>query len=1387
MTPVNQHRPAKRKRVTDVTDKDATASPTHMLSLPTHFIPPLTTTAFASVSSSAAPAAQPPAPAVQPKQKEIEVIDLDADSDDEQEQTLAPPAQPSSPGPPPAPPPSPIPASQSELLLPSAHQHNPHLISDAQSLQPQPPALHAGELQAQQQQLFQPPPQPRPPPLPNDSSIEVINLDDDDDDGNAINNFNVNTVTKSVAEDEKGGPSVETDDAIEILDSDEEDQLRLRNNSNPTLTTNPPSIVTAAEVNPKPNPTTAADAAVAQNNTNIVPSSQIPAAPAPNITPAVAPAFGMNYPPQVSNVQPVSSASTVQPPLIVPGTVPGTVAAPALTVTNQAQSSNPSHVLPTENLSVNPATAPLSNITQIGATQNKHFYIRYPQYAGSGQVKWVWLLRPDVDKSNGVPPPPSEPAEPKAIPPPPPRLIPVLPRTVFNQPGIVPNPVPNINQNPLPVVVGQMPNFTSVSPVAPQFVTPISTTGAPYFLNPPPVPPVPLHPGSSLAASSYSLATIPPREREVGGLTEEGLRALVKQHGLTADAEIEAETPPEMTIKLMPHQRRALEWMSKRERPMDLGEEVIAADDECLGGILADEQGLGKTLTMIAVMVKNVPQLAYKNGVRMLDDRPITEEDHIHRKTKGVSWRTLVVCPLSLMHQWRQEIVTNMRKDRIPSVYIYHGQKRDRCARVLRRYDVVITTYTTLAHEYPKVLKDLQENQLRKKQNLKLLTKKPGPLFRVKWRRAVLDEAHFVKNRNTDSWKAVMELKADTRWCLTGTPIANSVDDIYSLFCFVRYKFVPNYEMWNQHWKKVLESNHADVRKRAFKRFQTVCGVVCLRRTKKDTINGRPLLSLPKRLVHLIECEFDNEEERVAYDNARLASMQQLRKQMDDNNRLVNYSSVLVVLLRLRQACCHPFLETYSRMFSQTDGNNTQNRGFETPYSDEELEEAMELVENQQAMTDLLNDNARSRVELMLRPPERKDVNRDSVGDVIWSPFKCGACGVETAWEEGVFFPCGDQFCNKCCAKSRQEGRCILCFVEVNPEQFGSELNANELRQEVHAKTLSAYNEVGFADGVTGREMRAWIREQLDHQNAVNKKLRKKYNKEVGNANSDADNAQKRADAIDLDDCDEEPLDDEDLIDDVNDDDDDDDDDNDEDEKGKASSSQPNMLDDDRKKRLFEAFAKPSTKVKRIVERVNHVRDTDKGEKVLVFSQWTTMLDVVEYHLCMAGHNSRRLDGAMSITNREEQIDEFRQFPEVNVLLVSLRSGGTGLNLTVASHVILADVWWNPTVEDQAIDRVHRIGQHRTVHVTRFKMKSTVEERIYSICERKREQVSNSLGETSSASLGRQKLSMTELMSIFREEAVQARTMAVPGSAAAEAVDNILRMSGGLGAGRGNA
>jgi len=153
--------------------------------------------------------------------------------------------------------------------------------------------------------------------------------------------------------------------------------------------------------------------------------------------------------------------------------------------------------------------------------------------------------------------------------------------------------------------------------------------------------------------------------------------------------------------------------------------------------------------------------------------------------------------------------------------------------------------------------------------------------------------------------------------------------------------------------------------------------------------------------------------------------------------------------------------------------------------------------------------------------------------------------------------------------------------------------------------------------------------------------------------------------------------------------------------------------------------AESSSKIELLLEMLQS--SVEEGHKALVFSQWTSLLDRVEPHLRSGGIDFTRLDG--STRNRGDVVARFQSEEGPPVLLVSLRAGGVGLNLTAADSVFILDPWWNPAVEDQAADRAHRIGQDRPVFVYRLVARETVEERILALQEHKRGLADAALGD----------------------------------------------------------
>lgn len=164
----------------------------------------------------------------------------------------------------------------------------------------------------------------------------------------------------------------------------------------------------------------------------------------------------------------------------------------------------------------------------------------------------------------------------------------------------------------------------------------------------------------------------------------------------------------------------------------------------------------------------------------------------------------------------------------------------------------------------------------------------------------------------------------------------------------------------------------------------------------------------------------------------------------------------------------------------------------------------------------------------------------------------------------------------------------------------------------------------------------------------------------------------------------------------------------------------------------FPDWNKGSSKVDALMEIIDTITSVPENQ-VLIFSQFTSFLDIVKEKLNKNGMEYQYLDGQTSLKEREKQVEEF-QSGERQLFLISLKAGGLGLNLTAANYVILLDPWWNPAIENQATDRAHRFGQKRAVTIIRMIAAQTIEEKILQLHEKKKELAEKMLEGTAESS-----------------------------------------------------
>jgi len=172
-----------------------------------------------------------------------------------------------------------------------------------------------------------------------------------------------------------------------------------------------------------------------------------------------------------------------------------------------------------------------------------------------------------------------------------------------------------------------------------------------------------------------------------------------------------------------------------------------------------------------------------------------------------------------------------------------------------------------------------------------------------------------------------------------------------------------------------------------------------------------------------------------------------------------------------------------------------------------------------------------------------------------------------------------------------------------------------------------------------------------------------------------------------------------------------------------------------------------STKIEMLIYDLWKLRSKKQTLKSIVFSQFTSMLQLIEWRLRRAGFNTVMLDGSMTPIQRQKSIEHFMNNPDVEIFLVSLKAGGVALNLTEASRVFIVDPWWNPAAEWQSADRCHRIGQKRPCVITRLCIEDSVESRMVQLQEKKANMINGTINNDKTSM---EKLTPEDMEFLFR-------------------------------------
>ncbi|KAF9468325.1 SNF2 family DNA-dependent ATPase [Collybia nuda] len=809
-------------------------------------------------------------------------------------------------------------------------------------------------------------------------------------------------------------------------------------------------------------------------------------------------------------------------------------------------------------------------------------------------------------------------------------------------------------------------------------------------------------------------------------------------HGLTVKTAMETlglrdhkDLLPGLEVRLLSHQAIGVAWMLAKEKGSDRG------------GILADDMGLGKTVQMIATMAANMPSP---------DDECKT---------------TLIIVPAALLQQWKDEIET--KTNGVFTVHVHHGKDKLKKLSRVKNYDVIVTTYQTLNQDFniPKDVGAADEAEW--------LADNGGILSRVKFYRAVADEAQFIRNRSTRSSMSLAHVKAKYRWMLTGTPVTNTLADIYGLLRFGRFRPWNDWNDFNEHVAKV----QFDDAPLAGSRAQAILKPILLRRTKNSTIEGKPILELPPKEIELVKLQF-SEEERDLYDCFEKRTKLRLNKFIRERTLVKNHAVVLVMILRLRQLCCHPNL-----ILSQTGG-------YEDPTLLVGSESDKELGRAKKVMGGPWVADVKRRFLIRARATELWDFSDED--DAPSS--NCPMCKDIFLNDTGRVLACGHEICFDCSldlsnspiahngifgegsekenlaaekayeiAATKGHRPCPTCkkMVDLTPDKVfkssafepsDEELTKHARLKRMEKKGLSKRHSnediVMHSPSFDDKSLDDSDDDLPDVSNMLEERPSKRQKKvrisrddeslditmeDISTPLESANNSDSEIEFVSINQSPKNgsaisPKD-----------------------KGKRKSDgkRQRSNDDGPSQAIIATWSRgdddlePSAKMLALIDLLKGWDAS--GDKTICYSQWTSMLDLIEILFSRHGIQTLRFDGKMDRIARDSTLATFKKQGGPKVILISTKCGSVGLNLVSANRIVNMDLSWNYAAESQAYDRCHRIGQEKSVFVKRLVVENTIEERMLRLQDVKVGLAEAALGEGSGVKL--HKLSVKDIKYLF--------------------------------------
>ncbi|KAJ5647037.1 hypothetical protein N7490_003409 [Penicillium lividum] len=498
---------------------------------------------------------------------------------------------------------------------------------------------------------------------------------------------------------------------------------------------------------------------------------------------------------------------------------------------------------------------------------------------------------------------------------------------------------------------------------------------------------------------------------------EEVTDTVTKMFNQLVSADVPRMEPPESVVTpLLDHQKQALWFMTEKEKRRKFGpeegdnnslwrlqrasngqeeyKEIITgavSDKEPLqvfGGLLADMMGLGKTLSILSLVMSSL-RTAYEYE-KKAPPKFLTREAPGIRNTRT----TLLVAPLSAVKNWTLQVEEHLKPDSL-KFYVFHGSNRTTKLKELATYDLIITTYSTVLSELsPRNARPGRESPFRKMN-----------MFRI-----VLDEAHVIREQNAQQTKAILSLHAQRRWSVTGTPVQNRLEDLHSVLRFLRLAPYDD----GTHFRQFILSRFKNGDPTVLTSLRVLIDSFTLRRVKDR-------ISLPDREDHTIHLSF-TEKEAQLHEYFRTESNQMMGVLVGKSKTKMGgrmYHHVLKAMMLLRQVSAHG-----KELLDLEDRERIKGLS---------VNDAIDLEENEadDGNSVVLEKKACGMYTLM---QESNADNCAICGEHLDEPIRGGSGDVDRDAQMAIFLPCFDVLCPACFnawsefhGTSDEQVRCKAC------------------------------------------------------------------------------------------------------------------------------------------------------------------------------------------------------------------------------------------------------------------------------------------------------------------------------------------------------------------------